>query len=94
MAATEVTEVTEPRRDGRPDPAEVWALTGRYMGFGLTWALSVLLFFGVGWWVDSKLGTEPMLAVAGGFVGGAAGFYHLYYHVVVEPRQREKERGP
>jgi len=58
------------------------------MGLGLTWALSVLLFLGVGAWLDSKLGTGPLLLIVGAFVGAGAGFYSLYYHIVIEPRQR------
>jgi F0F1-type ATP synthase assembly protein I len=61
---------------------------GRYSGFGLTWALAVLLFGGVGLWLDSKLGTEPIFLIAGSFLGAGAGFYYLYYHLVIEPRQR------
>jgi ATP synthase protein I len=93
MASMEVSDVSEPRRPERPQATQVWAQTGRYMGFGLTWALSVLLFFGAGWWLDTKLGTAPWLALGGAFLGGAAGFYHLYYHVVVEPKRQEKEKG-
>jgi positive regulator of sigma E activity len=61
------------------------------MGLGLTWALSVLFFLGVGAWVDSKLGTTPLLLVLGAFIGAAAGFYSLYHHIVIEPRQREND---
>ena len=32
------------------------------------------------------------LLKASAFVGGAAGFYSLYYHMVIEPRERES--GP
>jgi F0F1-type ATP synthase assembly protein I len=61
------------------------------MGLGLTLALAVLLFLGLGAWVDSKLGTSPLLLVLGAFIGAAAGFYSLYYHIVIEPRQREND---
>ena len=70
------------------DPREVMRVSARYMGLGLTWALSVLLFLGGGAWADSKLGTTPVLLVLGAFVGAGAGFYNLYYHAVIEPRQR------
>ena len=70
------------------EPGEMMRASGQYMGFGLTWALAVLLFLGVGAWLDSKLGTTPLLLTAGAFVGGAAGFYSLYYHIVIEPRHR------
>jgi F0F1-type ATP synthase assembly protein I len=65
--------------------------SGQFMGHGLTWALAVLLFMGAGAWLDSKLGTAPILMVIGAFVGGAAGFYNLYYHIVIEPRQRDND---
>jgi len=61
------------------------------MGLGLTWALAVLFFLGVGAWVDKKLGTMPLFLVLGAFIGAAAGFYSLYYHIVIEPRQRKND---
>jgi F0F1-type ATP synthase assembly protein I len=64
--------------------------SGQYMGYGLTWALAVLLFLGVGAWLDTRLGTSPVLLIIGAFIGGGAGFYSLYYHIVIQPREREK----
>ena len=61
--------------------------SGRYMGHGLAWALSVLFFLAVGAWVDSKIGTAPVLMVLGSFVGAGAGFFSLYYHMVIEPKR-------
>ena len=73
--------------DGR---REMMRVSGQFMGLGLTWALAVLLFLGVGAWVDSKIGTAPILMIVGAFVGGGAGFYSLYYHIVIEPRERDQ----
>ncbi len=73
------------------DPQDLIKASGRYMGHGLAWALSVLLFLGVGAWLDSKLGTSPVLLVAGAFIGAGAGFYSLYFHIVIEPRQRSDD---
>jgi F0F1-type ATP synthase assembly protein I len=61
------------------------------MGLGLTWALSVMFFLLIGAWIDSKLGTSPFLLILGAFIGAGAGFYSLYYHIVIEPRQRNNE---
>ena len=72
-------------------PHDMIRVSGQYMGLGMTWALAVLLFLGAGAWSDSKLGTTPFLMITGAFVGGAAGFYSLYYHIVIEPRERERE---
>ena len=79
-------------KGGGADPRDLFRATGQYMGLGLTWALSVLLFLGIGAWLDSRLGTEPLLLIVGAFVGAGAGFYSLYYHIVIEPRQREDDQ--
>jgi len=55
----------------------------------------VLLFLLGGWWLDGKLGTEPLFLILGAFVGAAAGFYSLWHHLVAEPERRaarEKKR--
>lgn len=74
-----------------PDQRDVIRASGQFMGYGMTWALSVLLFLAVGAWLDSKFGTSPFLLIVGAFGGGGAGFYSLYHHVVIEPREREGE---
>ena len=73
----------------RSDPREIVRASGRHMGLGLAFALSILLFMGGGAWLDSKLGTKPFLMLVGAAVGAGAGFYSLYYHIVIEPRQRK-----
>lgn len=70
------------------DSAEV----SRYLGVGLTWALSTILFLLLGQAADRWLGSEPILTLIGAFVGAGAGFYYMYHHLVVEPRRREAER--
>ena len=76
-------------RKGSPQ-SELWASAGQYTGHGLTFALSTLLFLMGGWWLDGKVGTEPLFMILGAFVGAGAGFYRLYYHLVIEPRERDE----
>lgn len=73
---------------------EMMRASGQFMGHGLTWAFAVLLFLGVGAWIDSRIGTAPLLMILGAFVGGAAGFYSLYHHMVIEPRERDRDQDP
>ncbi|MFQ5536213.1 MAG: AtpZ/AtpI family protein [Gemmatimonadota bacterium] len=73
---------------GKRAPGDLIRVSGEYMGYGLAWALSVLLFLGGGAWLDKKLGTSPVFLVVGAFLGAAAGFYSMYYHIVIEPRKR------
>lgn len=63
---------------------------GRFMGHGLAWVSSTLLFLFLGWLLDRWLGTLPLFTILGAFVGAGAGFYSMYRHLVVEPRERER----
>lgn len=84
--------MTDDRR-GHEGPEEgspnTWNAVGRHAGYGLTIAASLGFFMAVGWWVDGKLGTTPLLAVLGALMGAGGGFYSMYRDLVVEPRERE-----
>lgn len=73
------------------DEQSLWVAAGEYTGYGLTWALSVLLFLLGGWWLDGVLGTTPLLMIVGAFVGAVAGFYSMYHHLIVVPRRRREQ---
>ncbi len=49
----------------------------RYVGLGITLALAILLFLGLGYKLDSVLGTLPLFTLIGAFAGGAGGFIYL-----------------
>lgn len=59
-----------------------------FLGHGLAWALSTLLFLLLGRLVDGWLGTSPIFTIIGAFVGAGAGFYSMYHNIVVRPRER------
>lgn len=61
----------------------------RYVGLGLTFALSIVLFFGLGYLLDKRLGTLPIFSLIGAFLGGIGGFLHIYRSVI-----RESEKKP
>jgi F0F1-type ATP synthase assembly protein I len=75
--------------NGKKPPASVEI--SRYLGYGLTWALSTLLFLYLGTLADEWLGTKPALTLAGAFVGAAAGFYYMYRHLVEPPKQKKDD---
>lgn len=77
--------------DRKKPPAQVEI--SRYLGYGLTWALSTLLFLYLGTLGDRWLGTRPALTLIGAFVGAAAGFYYMYRHLVdsTRPKQTDEE---
>ncbi len=71
--------------------SQLVSAAGQFTGFGLTWALSVLLFLLGGWWLDGKVGTAPLFMILGAFLGGAAGFYSLYRHIVAISREQDEK---
>ena len=74
--------------------SQLLTAVGQYTGYGLSWALSTLLFLLGGWWLDGKVGTAPLFMILGAFVGGGAGFYSLYRHIVVDPQERDEDVEP
>lgn len=65
---------------------------GRYTGLGLTWALSVLFFLWIGYWLDGRLGTLPWLTIGGAFLGASAGFLSLYKGLIADSRRGRRDR--
>jgi len=65
----------------------------RYLGYGLTWALSTLLFLWLGTKADSWLGTRPALTLIGAFVGAAAGFYYMIHGLAGEKRGKGDDQS-
>ncbi|MSR37152.1 MAG: AtpZ/AtpI family protein [Gemmatimonadetes bacterium] len=78
-----------PRKRDEEGPDPVMVSMARYSGYGLQLAAAVGLFMAVGWWVDGKLGTTPLLTILGALGGGAAGFYSLYLNLV---KNRDPDR--
>ena len=74
-----------------PVRSQLLAAAGQFTGYGLTFALSTLLFLLAGWWLDRKVGTMPLFLILGAFVGGGAGFYSLYRHVVLDERPEDQD---
>jgi ATP synthase protein I len=75
--------MVEPTEKGDPKPPEpVMVSMARYSGLGLQLAASVVIFMLAGRWLDGKLGTGNWLTLVGAMMGGAAGFYSLYRHLV------------
>jgi F0F1-type ATP synthase assembly protein I len=78
--------------DRRPTNRSVTPHPSEYLGHGLTLAASTLIFLWLGTKADGWLGTEPWLALLGAFIGAGAGFYHMYRHLIVVPRERAQNR--
>jgi F0F1-type ATP synthase assembly protein I len=77
------------RKDEKPSTS---ADVSKYLGFGLTWALSTLLFLYLGTWADKWFGTKPALTVIGAFIGAAAGFYYMLHHLTGMQKENDRRK--
>lgn len=82
-------------KKGRKTPSEVRSeamrASSEYLGHGLAIAASVALFGWLGHLLGGAVGGRSALTLGGMFIGGAAGFYRLYVHLVLLPRSRADE---
>ncbi len=64
-----------------------------YSHLGLTLALLVLAGFFLGYWLDGMIGTRPLIAIVGAFLGGTTGFINLVKTLNRLQREGEDEDG-
>lgn len=55
---------------------------GFYSDAGLRFAIAIVVFLFLGYWIDNKTGLEPIFTFIGVFFGASAGFYSLYRSLV------------
>ncbi len=65
----------------------------QYSGLGLTLAVTILIFFWIGKWIDEKAGTTIVFTLILTFIGFAAGFYSFYLNVK-KLSESEKKDNP
>ncbi len=63
----------------------------QFMGLGLQFVLSLLLFLYLGTWVDGQLGTSPLFLILGVFIGAGAAFYSMYRKLKAAERDEEEQ---
>ena len=63
------------------DSRDAIRASSEFIGYGMSFAASILLFLLGGDWLDGKLGTSPAFALLGMLIGFGAGFWSLYSHV-------------
>lgn len=71
--------------------SEAMRASSEYLGHGFAIAASVALFGWLGHLLGGVIGGRSILTLGGMFIGGAAGFYRLYAHLVLIPRKRLEE---
>ena len=64
----------------------------RYVALGITFGLGIVLFMGVGYWLDGWLGWTPWLTIAGTLVGSVLSFVNVYAKLEAERRRDQQEK--
>ena len=65
------------------------AALGFYLTQGFSFAVVLLVFTGLGYWLDGRLHTLPLLTLLGAATGGIGGFLHLYRTLTAERHDRD-----
>ena len=68
-------------------------VSAEVLGLGLNVVVATFLFGFLGHWVGTRVGAEEALTLAGGLLGAGAGFYSLYAHLVIRPREDQKKKS-
>jgi len=66
---------------------------GPYLGLGTQLAATVILMFYIGYWLDKKLNTYPILIIMFSFLGGFAAIYNFIKSVLkLNSNNKEKKK--
>lgn len=76
----------------RPEPDKNELNLSSFAGVGIQFAVTIVLFLILGQWADRKLGTSPVLLLAGVFIGGGAAFYSMYRRITAAQRADDERR--
>jgi F0F1-type ATP synthase assembly protein I len=78
----------------KPDPGSQREVGDgyRYVALGITFGLGIVLFMGVGYWLDGWLGWTPWLTIAGTLVGSVLSFVNVYAKLEAERRRDQLEK--
>lgn len=64
---------------------------GPFLTLGLQLALSVAVFFFIGYWVDGLLGTWPWCTITGAFIGAVGGLIKFIREATALGRKADEE---
>jgi ATP synthase protein I len=75
-----------------PEQRKSWGTVyGPYLTLGIQLAVTVIAFFFIGRWLDSKLDTAPWLMLAGLGVGITGGLISFFRTVIALGRKEDSE---
>jgi len=84
----------EPKSDGsrksdNQAPGQIYREVAPYLTLGIQLAAGVVVFFLIGWWLDTRYGTAPTYKLIGLVIGSVGGLIK-FLKSVVELGKKEK----
>jgi F0F1-type ATP synthase assembly protein I len=64
----------------------------KYVSLGITFAGGIILFMGVGYWLDRRFGLTPFGTVAGTLLGAFLSFMVVYRRLQLDAERDRQER--
>lgn len=64
---------------------------GPFLTLGLQLAISVAVFFFIGYWVDRSLGTWPWCTITGAFIGAVGGLIKFFREATALGKKADEE---
>lgn len=64
---------------------------GPYLGLGTQLAVTVILMFFIGYWLDEKFGTKPYLMIGFSLLGSFAAIYNFIRNVLSLSEKEKKD---
>jgi F0F1-type ATP synthase assembly protein I len=81
-----------PRQDDLP-PGQAYRDAAPYLTLGIQLAVTVVIFFLIGWWLDTHNNTAPMFQLVGVLVGSVGGMIK-FLKSVTEMSKKEETKKP
>lgn len=66
--------------------------TLQYSGLGIQLAVTIVVFFFIGYWLDGVFGTKPILMLVFTLMGFIGGFYSFFLTIQNLSKQEEEEK--
>jgi len=84
---------SEGHRQDNPSPRQAYRDAAPYLTLGIQLAVTVVIFFLLGWWLDSHNNTSPTFQLVGVLVGSVGGMIK-FLKSVTEMSKKEDTSKP
>lgn len=78
-------------RGSKQTIVEIYREIAPFLGVGITFALTIILFLYIGMLLDDRWLSDPWMKLIGAFLGISVGFYHFFKVVSGTSRKKSNQ---